>query len=47
MKTSLKPITVLVIISALVAVFSSSCGTIRGIGKDVGTVGHGIEKSTR
>jgi predicted small secreted protein len=32
---------------ALVGVFTSGCGTVRGFGRDVGTVGEGIQKSTR
>jgi len=47
MKTQIKNTTILILASALVALFSTGCGTVRGIGKDVGTVGHGIEKSTR
>jgi predicted small secreted protein len=38
---------VLLLASALVAVFSADCGTISGFGNDVETVGNGIEKSTR
>jgi predicted small secreted protein len=47
MKTRIKHTILLMLASSLVAVFSSGCGTVRGIGKDVGTVGEGIEKSAR
>ncbi len=47
MKPSLKHIAILVLASALAAVFTSGCGTVRGFGRDVGTVGDGIQKSTR
>jgi predicted small secreted protein len=47
MKTSLKRSAILILASALAVVFSAGCGTVRGFGKDVGTVGEGIEKSTR
>jgi predicted small secreted protein len=47
MKTSLKRTAILILTSALVTVFSAGCGTMRGFGKDVGTVGDNIEKSTR
>ena len=47
MKTSIKRTVILAIASALAVAFSAGCGTIRGFGKDVGTVGEGIEKSTR
>jgi predicted small secreted protein len=47
MKTSSKRIAILMLASTFLALFSAGCGTIRGIGRDVGTVGEGIEKSTR
>ena len=47
MKTSSKFIAFLALASTLAALLSSSCATVRGFGKDVGTVGHGIQKSTR
>jgi predicted small secreted protein len=47
MKSSLKHIAILVLASALAAAFTSGCGTVRGFGRDVGTVGDGIQKSTR
>jgi predicted small secreted protein len=47
MKKPIKHIVILTLASVLVAAFTAGCGTVRGIGRDVGTVGHGIEKSTR
>ena len=47
MKKSLKHIVLLVVASALVALFSSSCNTIHGVGKDVGAVGNTIEHVSR
>ncbi len=47
MKRSFKHIVILALASALAAVFSAGCGTVRGFGRDVGTVGEGIQKSTR
>ncbi|RPJ34284.1 MAG: entericidin A/B family lipoprotein [Verrucomicrobiaceae bacterium] len=47
MKKSLKQTVILLIASVLVAAFSAGCGTVRGFGRDVETVGEGIEKSTR
>jgi predicted small secreted protein len=47
MKRSLKHIAILALAAALAAVFTSGCGTVRGFGRDVGTVGDGIQKSTR
>jgi len=47
MKTPIKSFTILLLVSAVAAVFSSGCGTIRGFGRDVETVGDGIERSAR
>lgn len=47
MKTSLKRTAILILASALAVAFSAGCGTVRGFGRDVGTVGDNIEKSTR
>ncbi len=47
MKTSLISTVILIIASALVVVFSAGCGTVRGFGRDVETVGENIEQSTR
>ena len=47
MKTSFKRTAILILASALAVIFSAGCGTVRGFGRDVGTVGEGIEKSTR
>lgn len=46
MKTSLKRTVILILASALAVAFSTGCGTVRGFGRDVGTVGDNIEKST-
>jgi len=45
MKTSAKRIAILVIASALAAIFSSSCRTMHGFGQDVETLGQNIEES--
>lgn len=37
----------LILAAILVAVFGASCATMRGLGRDVGTVGDNIEKSAR
>ena len=47
MKSSFKSIVILLFASALMAVITSSCGTVRGFGSDVGTVGNGIRNSAR
>ena len=47
MKTSLKYTAILILASALAVVFSSGCGTVRGFGRDVETVGENIEQSAR
>lgn len=47
MKNSFKRTAILILASALAVIFSAGCGTVRGFGRDVGTVGEGIEKSTR
>lgn len=47
MKTSLKRTVILILASALAVVFSTSCGTVRGFGRDVETVGENIEHSAR
>jgi len=47
MKTPLKRITTIILASALVAALSAGCGTVRGFGRDVESVGDGIQKSTR
>jgi predicted small secreted protein len=46
MKPSFKHIAILFLASAFLAL-STGCATVRGIGRDVGTAGEGIEKSTR
>lgn len=45
MKTQTKHIIILITASALAVLFGTSCGTVRGLGRDVGKVGHGIEHS--
>lgn len=47
MKTSSKNIALLMIASALIALFGAGCATVRGFGRDVGTAGEHIEDSTR
>jgi len=47
MKTSTKNIVLLVVASALVAVFSVSCGTVHGFGQDVDTAGDQIQRASR
>lgn len=47
MKTSLKRTVILILATALGVVFSSGCGTVRGFGRDVETVGENIEESAR
>jgi len=47
MKTPLKRTAILILASALVAIFGASCATTRGFGRDVETVGENIEKSAR
>ncbi|MES2980892.1 MAG: ECN family pore-forming entericidin [Verrucomicrobiota bacterium] len=36
---------ILIIASGLLALFSSSCGTVRGAGNDISTVGRGIRNA--
>lgn len=43
MKTSQKRTIILILASALLVAFSTSCGTVRGFGRDVESVGDGIE----
>jgi len=47
MKTKQQRIVMIIIASALLALFSTSCGTVRGFGRDVEHTGEGIQKSTR
>jgi predicted small secreted protein len=47
MKTSPKSIIILMIASALFALFGVSCGTVQGFGKDVEKAGENIEKSAQ
>lgn len=47
MKKTSQRIVLLAIASALAALFGTSCGTVRGVGKDVGKVGEHIEDSSR
>jgi predicted small secreted protein len=47
MKTPIKRLAILLLASALVALFGASCATTRGFGRDVETVGENIEKSAR
>lgn len=47
MKPSLKRTIILILASVLAVVFSAGCGTVRGFGRDVETVGENIEESAR
>ena len=47
MKTSLKRTVMLILASALAVAFSAGCGTVRGFGRDVETVGENIEDASR
>ncbi len=47
MKTYKQRITLLVLASALLALFGASCSTVRGVGKDVGKAGEHIEDASR
>ncbi len=47
MKTQSKHTAFLLLASILVALYGASCATMRGLGRDVGTVGDNIEKSAR
>lgn len=47
MKASLKNTAILIAASILTVVFITSCGTVRGFGRDVEHVGDSIEDSAR
>lgn len=47
MKTSIKHVVLFVVASALVALFSTSCGTVNGFGKDVDSAGNEIQHASR
>lgn len=47
MKTPVKRIVILILASAFIAAFCTGCGTVRGFGNDVETVGGNIEDSAR
>lgn len=47
MKNKLPRIVVLLIASAITMILGTSCGTVRGVGQDVGTAGDTIEDATR
>jgi predicted small secreted protein len=40
-----KRIIILLIASALFSMFTSSCGTVRGIGQDISGAGRGLQKA--
>lgn len=44
---SYKRTAILILASALAVVFCAGCGTVRGLGRDVETVGENIENSSR
>jgi len=43
----MKKTALLLLATALVVIFSSACGTMRGFGRDVETLGGNIEESAR
>ena len=45
MKTTHQRIIILILASALWAFLSASCGTVKGVGKDVDTVGDHIQRA--
>jgi len=47
MKTPQKRTLSLILATTLIIAFGASCATIRGFGRDVETVGEGINKSAR
>lgn len=47
MKSPIQRTAILILATALAVAFSSSCGTVRGFGRDVETVGENIEQSAR
>ena len=47
MKTPSTRLISLVVASALVALFSASCGTVHGFGQDVDTAGDKIQHASR
>jgi predicted small secreted protein len=47
MKTTPQRLLLLILISVLGAFAGTSCGTFRGFGRDVGHVGHHIERAAR
>jgi predicted small secreted protein len=47
MKTSYQRITLLVLATALLALFGASCSTVRGVGQDVEKAGEHIEDASR
>jgi predicted small secreted protein len=47
MKTTQKRIVMILIGSAMLALFGASCSTVRGFGRDVGTAGEHIEDASR
>jgi predicted small secreted protein len=47
MKTKTSRILILLLASAMLALFSAGCGTVRGFGRDVEHVGDHIERAAR
>ena len=47
MKTPYQRTILLILASALLALFGASCGTVRGFGRDVGKAGDNIEDASR
>lgn len=47
MKTTHQRMFLLILATALMALFGASCGTVRGFGRDVGRAGDNIEDASR
>ena len=47
MKSKYNRTLIMLLASLLFALFGAGCGTIRGIGNDVETVGEGVQDATR
>ena len=47
MKTTPRQIVMILIGSAMLALFGASCSTVRGVGQDVGKAGEHIEDASR
>jgi len=47
MKKSYKHIIILLVASTLWSLLGATCGTVNGVGKDVDSVGDGIQRASR